>query len=140
MLKRILFTLLITAFLLLLSQYRIPPEWHTHSATWLQWPHDSTYYIGYRDFFEPAWIDMTLALDGSEQVFIIAYDSLELEHITSILADAGADMDSLQFFVFRITTTGCVITAPFSSWIRWVKPPLPTGILMAGETMPLYFV
>ena len=43
---------------------------------------------------------MTLALDGSEQVFIIAYDSLELEHITSILADAGADMDSLQFFVF----------------------------------------
>lgn len=101
MLKRILFTLLITAFFTpAFSQYRIPPEWHTHSATWLQWPHDSTYYIGYRDFFEPAWIDMTLALDGSEQVFIIAYDSLELEHITSILADAGADMDSLQFFVF----------------------------------------
>ena len=138
MLKRILFTLLITAFFYsCFLAVQNTPEWHTHSATWLQWPHDSTYYIGYRDFFEPAWIDMTLALDGSEQVFIIAYDSLELEHITSILADAGADMDSLQFFVFPNNDYWVRDNGPIFVLIRWVKPPLPTGILMAGETMLL---
>jgi agmatine deiminase len=82
------------------AQYSMPPEWHPHAGTWLQWPHDNTYYSGYRDFFESAWIEITLALDESEQVYIVAYDTSELTHISEVLVDAGAFLDSIQFFVF----------------------------------------
>lgn len=83
-----------------MAQYTMPAEWEEHAGTWLQWPHDYTYGPGTRDYFEQAWIDMTLELLKGEEVYIIAYNEDELTHIQELLYSEGADMGLLTFYVF----------------------------------------
>lgn len=55
---------LITGQLLYAQQplYTMPAEWTKHEGTWLVWPHDFTYGVGYKEKYEPAWIEMTRQL------------------------------------------------------------------------------
>jgi agmatine deiminase len=80
-------------------QYTMPYEGSAHEGTWLAWPHDSTYYSGYREFFEPAWIEMTRQLIKGERVHIIAYSADEQNHITAVLASNGIALDSIGFLI-----------------------------------------
>ena len=93
----ILFSFLISP---VYSQYTMPAEWEEHTGTWLQWPHDYTYGPGSRDYFEQAWIEMTMELTKGEDVFIIAYDETELIHIQDVLSSAGVNFDRIVFYTF----------------------------------------
>ena len=80
-------------------RYTMPDEATPHEGTWLQWPHDKQYGAGFRSQMEPAWIEMTRALQTAEKVHIVAYDQNEKAHIESVLADAGVPMTNVDFFI-----------------------------------------
>ena len=79
--------------------YTFPAEWVEHEGTWLQWPHDYTYGPGTRDYYEPAWIEMTRQLIKGEMVHIVAYNAAEQTHIENTLSANGISLDSVDFFI-----------------------------------------
>ncbi len=80
------------------AQYTMPFEELPHEGTWLQWPHDHTYGAGASDF-EPAWIQMTVALVDAERVHIVAYDNVHRNHIVNLLEASEVDMTSVDFVI-----------------------------------------
>lgn len=80
------------------AQYTMPFEELPHEGTWLQWPHDYTYGAGASDF-EPAWIQMTVALVDAERVHIVAYDNVHRNHIVNLLEASEVDMTSVDFVI-----------------------------------------
>jgi len=49
------------------SQYVIPVETIEHEGTWLQWPHQHTYGMFYRNSLDDTWVEMASALVNSEK-------------------------------------------------------------------------
>ncbi len=80
------------------AQYTLLVEEYSHEGTWLQWPHNYTYGSGAEDV-EPSWVAMTEALSLGERVHILAYNTDEVVHITSLLQGAGVDMGQFDFQV-----------------------------------------
>ncbi|MEA3446627.1 MAG: agmatine deiminase family protein [Bacteroidota bacterium] len=81
-------------------QYTMPEEITQHEGTWLQWPHNHTYPPYYRSDLEPTWIAMTDALVAGENVHIIAYDSIEYNHIVQVLTNASVPLTNVDFFIY----------------------------------------
>lgn len=50
----------------------MPDETALHDSTWLQWPHQYTYGLSYRNRLDATWVAMTRALVQSEKVRIVA--------------------------------------------------------------------
>ena len=78
--------------------YTMPSEEIEHEGTWIQWPHNHTYGWGASDFV-PAFIEITQALIGSENVHIVAYDNQHKNQITNQLGNNGVSMDNIDIFV-----------------------------------------
>ena len=57
-------------------QYTMPSEEDQHEGTWLQWPHNFTYPPWWQEDNEPAFIEMTRALESTEKV-VQAYAGTE---------------------------------------------------------------
>jgi agmatine deiminase len=79
--------------------YTMPEEIAQHEGTWLQWPHNHTYPPFWREDLEPTWIEMTRELVAGEKVHIIAYDSIEYNHIFQVLTDAGVPLANVDFYI-----------------------------------------
>jgi agmatine deiminase len=81
--------------------YTMPDEADTHEGTWLQWPHQYEYGITYRNRLDATWVAMTKALEKSEKVHIIAYNTTEKNRILSLLNAAGVSLVNVDFSIFR---------------------------------------
>jgi agmatine deiminase len=81
-------------------EYTFPEEAEPHEGTWLQWPHHHEYGIDFRNDIDQTWVEMTAALQQSENVHIIAYDNLEKTRIETLLSDAGISLAQVNFFIF----------------------------------------
>ncbi len=82
-------------------QYTMPEETEEHEGTWIQWPHNQLYGPWYRDDVSSTFVAMTNALQGGEQVHIIAYNSTELAFITSELTNASVPLSNVDFFIYE---------------------------------------
>jgi len=80
-------------------QYTMPEETEEHEGTWLQWPHQYTYGIVFRNDLDQTWVDMTSALVTSENVHIIAYNQVEQNRIIGLLNNAGVPLSNIDFFI-----------------------------------------
>jgi agmatine deiminase len=77
--------------------YTMPEESSTHEGTWLQWPHHYEYGVSYRNGLDATWVAMTKALQSTEKVHIIAYDTTEQARIEDLLATAGIALTNINF-------------------------------------------
>ena len=80
-------------------QYVMPEESSIHEGTWLQWPHQYTYGMAYRNRLDQTWVDMTKAIAGSEKVHIIAYNNSEQNRIVDLLNTAGIPLTNIDFYI-----------------------------------------
>lgn len=79
----------------------MPDETALHDSTWLQWPHQYTYGLSYRNRLDATWIAMTRALVQSEKVRIVAYNDTEKKRIQNLLALAGVPLNSVSFLISK---------------------------------------
>src|SRR5947209_18505917 len=54
--------------------YRMPPEWHRHTATWLTWPKDPLTWPDRVEQAEAAYLQITAALVPHERVNLLVDD------------------------------------------------------------------
>ena len=81
--------------------YTMPEESEPHEGTWLQWPHQYQYGIGYRNSLDATWIAMTKALVSSENVHIIAYNQIEKNRIIRLLNTANISLTNVDFKIYK---------------------------------------
>jgi agmatine deiminase len=81
--------------------YTMPEESSTHEGTWLQWPHQYEYGVSYRNSLDATWVAMTKALESTEKVHIIAYDTTEKTRIEKLLATAGVPLTNVDFKIHQ---------------------------------------
>lgn len=81
--------------------YTMPDESSVHEGTWLQWPHEYQYGKTYRNALDTTWIAMTAALIGSENIHIIAYDSIEKNRIEALLIAATIPLSTIDFKIYK---------------------------------------
>lgn len=84
-----------------LIEYTMPEESEAHEGTWLFWPHQYQFGIGYRNSLDPTWIQMTRALVSGEKVHIAAYDSVEKNRILGLLNNAGINMANIDLKILK---------------------------------------
>jgi len=82
-------------------QYTMPEEAAHHEGTWLQWPHQYTYGMYYRNSLDQTWVDMTSALVTSEKVHIVAWNNTQKERIKTLLSNAGVPLTNVDFFLSK---------------------------------------
>ena len=80
-------------------KYVMPAEYCIHEGTWLQWPHQYTYGIVYRNSLDQTWVDMAKAIAGSEKVHIITYDNTEQNRIINLLESDSVSLVNIDFFI-----------------------------------------
>lgn len=80
--------------------YRMPEESEPHEGTWLQWPHQYQYGIGYRNSLDATWVAMTKALVTSENVHIVAYNETEKNRIIGLLNAANIPLTNVDFKIY----------------------------------------
>ncbi len=95
------FSLILTLLTIGLSSvaqtYQMPAEPLPHEGTWLQWPHQYEYGVGYRNSLDATWVAMTAALVQSENVHIIAYNSTQQTRIINLLTAASVSLTNIDF-------------------------------------------
>ena len=91
--------LLLTSGTNLFSQYIMPEETFEHEGTWLQWPHQYTYGMFYRNSLDNTWIEMTSALQISEKVHIIAYNLTQRDRIITLLNNVNIPLTNIDFYI-----------------------------------------
>ena len=80
--------------------YNMPEETAQHEGTWLQWPHQYTYGMYYRNSLDQTWVDMTAALVDNEKVHIVAYNNTQKSRIEGLLNSAGVSLTNVDFSIF----------------------------------------
>lgn len=83
------------------TMYKMPDEAELHEGTWLQWPHQYQHGLAYRNELDDTWIAMTMALQESEKVHIIAYNITEKQRITTLLTDRNIPLTNIDFYLFK---------------------------------------
>lgn len=81
--------------------FRLPGESQPHAGTWLQWPHQYTYGLTYRNRLDQTFLDMTAALVPTEQVYIIAYNTAEKNRIIDLLNTAAVPLGNIFFYIIK---------------------------------------
>ena len=81
-------------------QYTMPSEENRHQGTWLQWPHNYTY-SDHVERMEVTFIEIARALHTGEEVYIVVYDAVEQERVSTLLRHEGLDMSKVDFFVWK---------------------------------------
>lgn len=81
--------------------YTMPEESATHEGTWLQWPHHYEYGLAYRNSLDATWVAMTSALQSTEKVHIIAYNTTEQTRIEGLLTTAGVPLSNINFKIHQ---------------------------------------
>jgi agmatine deiminase len=81
--------------------YKMPEESEPHEGTWLQWPHQYQHGVTYRSELDETWVAMTKALQSTEKVHIIAYNTAEQTRITNLLKAANVSLTNVDFKIHR---------------------------------------
>ena len=81
--------------------WRMPAEWEPHEATWIAWPHEYTDWPG--KFAPIKWVygEIVRHLARHETVRILVEDATRREKARRVLASAGANLDTVEFHIFR---------------------------------------
>jgi agmatine deiminase len=90
--------------------YRMPAEWHRHSATWLSWPQDPETWPERVPQVEKIFLQMMAALAPGETVNLLVDDEDAEQYVRSLCTFPGAE----NILFHRITTV--------DSWIRDYGP------------------
>jgi len=90
--------------------YRMPGEWHRHSATWLTWPKDPETWPDRVSQVEEIFVQMMAALAANERVNLLVDDGETEQNVRQRCTFSGAE--NIRFY--RIPTV--------DSWIRDYGP------------------
>ena len=79
--------------------YRMPAEWEPHAATWLAWPHQSRDWPGKMAPIPWVYTEIIRLLTRFEAVHLLVNDLLIEKRAKKMLADAGADLAKIRFWM-----------------------------------------
>jgi agmatine deiminase len=79
--------------------FRMPAEWELHGATWLAWPHEPSDWPGKFDAVPWVFAEVARHLQGGERVRLIVRSENERAEAGAAFADAGVDLERVDFFV-----------------------------------------
>jgi len=101
MMKKIFIVFMFSTILLNAQtiQYTMPGEDMQHESTWLQWPHNNTFPPYHIVDNEPAFIEMTRALESTEKVYIVVYDIIEKSRVEQVLVDENIPLTNIYFYI-----------------------------------------
>ena len=103
--------------------YRMPPEWHRHSATWLAWPKDPATWPDRVPAAQETFLAVMAALSVHETVHLLVDDEAAEQTVRSRLGGASVK-DSVIYH--RVRTA--------DSWIRDYGP----NFLLGRDDAPAY--
>lgn len=95
-----------------ISDYLMPAEWEPHEAVWLAWPYDEITFPDRVESAEDTFVEMIMALEGSEIVELLVLDEEMKESAREKLAAGGVGKDAV---IFRLTDYADV-------WLRDTGP------------------
>lgn len=81
--------------------YTMPSEEEIHEGTWLFWPHQFQFGVTYRNRLDETWVAMTKTLVSSENVHIVAYNTVEKERIIQLLETAHVNTNRVDFKIYK---------------------------------------
>src|SRR5213595_544100 len=99
--------------------YRMPAEWHRHSATWLSWPKDPETWPDRVPLVEEIFLQMMAALAPHEKVNLLVDD-----HETEDAVRLRCSFPGVEQIRFHLIET-------VDSWIRDYGP----NFLMCGQSL-----
>lgn len=87
--------------------YRMPAEWESHTAIWLQWPCRYPHASGQRDYsyqmqLEKTWLLMCWEIHRYAKVCILAQNKSQRDHIDAVMHYFGFDMQQLDIHVTSV--------------------------------------
>lgn len=79
----------------------MPPEWSTHGATWLGWPHNKSDWPG--KFSAIPWVygEITRYISRGEKVRILVEDKEHQKKAERILKSVDANLENIEFYKLR---------------------------------------
>ncbi len=77
--------------------YRMPAEWHPHTATWIAWPHTANDWPGKFQAIPWVYADIVRHLSLVEIVHILVNDAAAAKRVRNILKRSGANIPNLYF-------------------------------------------
>lgn len=90
-----------------MTQYWMPPEWHTHEATFLTWPHRAEIWRGLHDACEAAFAKIAAALTTAEPVHINVPTLEWARRVRGMVERAGGVMDNLRLHLIDSNDVWC---------------------------------
>lgn len=108
-------------------KFEIIPEWETHEATWLGWPHNKADWPG--KFTPITWVygEITRFISREEKVRIIVEDKDHQKKAEIILKTVDANLNNIEFF--RLKTN--------RGWVRDSGPAFVKG--KSGNISAIHF-
>ena len=89
------------------SGFYFPPEWYTHRATWLSWPHNPETWPGGIETIFDGYLRFIEEISKNEQVCInVAGPEME-QSATAMLAGKGIDLSTIAFYHFPTNDAWC---------------------------------
>jgi agmatine deiminase len=80
--------------------YMMPPEWSTHEAIWLAWPHDPTTFTTGVEKVEETFLQIIKLIHDDEYVNLFVKDTDMKQKITSMFRKRNIDLNKIRFFEF----------------------------------------
>jgi agmatine deiminase len=77
--------------------YRMPAEWHAHTATWIAWPHNADDWPGKFQAIPWVYADIVRHLSFVEIVHILVNDTAAAKRARNILKRSGANISNVYF-------------------------------------------
>lgn len=87
--------------------YSFPAEFAPHEATWLSWPHKEASWPGKIDAIYPYYSQFVKELSLSEKVRINVADEIMKAFAQHHIAEAGANLDNVEFFLHPTNDAWC---------------------------------
>ncbi|MBT7073616.1 MAG: agmatine deiminase family protein [Anaerolineae bacterium] len=93
------------------KKYQMPAEWEPHEGTWIFWPHKHTQ-PGHELRLEGIWLHIAQALQGRENLHIVAYDEAHRDHIMMQLNYFGIALTGVSFYTMPTNDVWARDTGP----------------------------
>lgn len=88
--------------------FSFPPEWHSHVATWLSWPHTEASWTKERqELMFPAYIEFIRTIAQGEQVCINAHNETVIQAAKLRLLLAGVDLTNVHLLPHPTNDSWC---------------------------------
>lgn len=88
--------------------FSFPPEWHSHIATWLSWPHTEASWTKERqELMFPAYIEFIRTIAQGEQVCINAHNETVIQAAKLRLLLAGVDLANVHLLPHPTNDSWC---------------------------------